>query len=149
MKKKLAKLSNKLENANNKKSDVEFRIKLYKDSRSGFMSSYSICSIFIFSLSFGSILLSYILPSYIVGYLALIINSVSVSFLIYLLSENKTNLKVMEKLNLNKLELELNKCNKEIDKYDNEYKKLVEMVMLGDDVWLVFLKGIMVWRREL
>lgn len=133
MKKKLAKLSNKLENANNKKSDVEFRIKLYKDSRSGFMSSYSICSIFIFSLSFGSILLSYILPSYIVGYLALIINSVSVSFLIYLLSENKTNLKVMEKLNLNKLELELNKCNKEIDKYDNEYKKLVEMVMLGDD----------------
>ena len=68
------------------------------------------------------------------GYLALIINSVSVSFLIYLISENKNNLRVMEKMNLNSMELELANCDKEIGKYDNDYKKIVETVMLGDDI---------------
>ncbi len=134
MKKELVNISDKINFINNKKKDIEFRINLYKESRSGFMSVYSICSIFIFSFCFCSIIVSYILPSYIVGYLTLLLNSISVSFLIYLLSENKTNLKVMEKLNLNKLDLELKKYNKELNKYDNEYKQIVEMVMLGDDV---------------
>lgn len=134
MKKELVELSKKIENANNKKCDIEFRVKLYKDSRSGFMNSYSVCSIFIFSLSLGSIVLSYILPSYIAGYLFLLINSISVSFLIYLISENKTNLKVMDKLNLNDLELKLKECNNEVEKYDSEYKNIVEMVILGDDI---------------
>ena len=68
------------------------------------------------------------------GYLALLTNSISLSFLIYLISENKTNLKVMEKLNLNKIKIKLKEQEKEINSYDNEYKKIVETVMLGDDI---------------
>ena len=40
----------------------------------------------------------------------------------------------MEKLNLNKLKIKLKEQEKEINSYDNEYKKIVETVMLGDDI---------------
>lgn len=134
MKKELIKISNKLSESTDKKNNIKSHIELYNKAKNGFMSSYSICSIFIFSLSFGSILLTYLLPSYIVGYLTLFINSISVSFLIYLLSENKGNLKVMEKNRLNELKLELKKCDKEIDSFDKKYRDIVETVMLGDDI---------------
>ena len=75
MKKELIKISAKLEETNNKKNSVKDHIDLYYRAKNGFMSSYSICSLFIFSLSFGSIILCYLLPSYIVGYLTLLINS--------------------------------------------------------------------------
>ena len=134
MKKELIKISAKLEEANNKKNSVKDHIDLYYRAKNGFMSSYSICSLFIFSLSFGSIILCYLLPSYIVGYLTLLINSISLSFLIYLLSENKCNLKVMEKNRVNNLKLELKKYDEEINSYDKKYKEIVETVMLGDDI---------------
>ncbi len=134
MKKKLIKISNKMEELNIKNKKLKDHIELYNQAKTGFMNIYTICSIFIFSLSIGTILLSYIIPSYIMGYLALLTNSISLSFLIYLISENKTNLKVMEKLNLNKLKIELKKYEKQINAYENEYKKIVETVMLGDDM---------------
>ena len=40
----------------------------------------------------------------------------------------------MDKLNLNDLELKLKECNNEVEKYDSEYKNIVEMVILGDDI---------------
>lgn len=134
MKKKLIEISNKMEELNIKNKKLKDHIELYNQAKTGFMNIYTICSIFIVSLSVGTILLSYIIPSYIMGYLALLANSISLSFLIYLISENKTNLKVMEKINLNKLKIELKKQEKQINTYDNEYKKIVETVMLGDDI---------------
>lgn len=134
MKKELFDLASRIENVSKKKLEISSKINLYNSSKSGFMSCYHLCSIFIFSLSFTSIILSYILPSYIVGYLALFINSILVSFLIYLISENTNNLRVLKKMNLNNMELELISCNKEISKYDNDYKRIVETVMLGDDI---------------
>lgn len=134
MKKKLIEISNKMEELNIKNKKLKDHIELYNQAKNGFMNIYTICSIFIVSLSIGTILLTYIIPSYIMGYLALLANSISLSFLIYLISENKTNLKVMGKINLNKLKIELNKHEKQINKYDNEYKKIVETVMLGDDI---------------
>lgn len=134
MKKELIEISNKMEELNIKNEKLKNHIELYNKAKSGFMNIYTICSIFIFSLSIGTILLTYIVPSYIMGYLALLTNSISLSFLIYLISENKTNLKVMEKLNLNKIKIKLKEQEKEINSYDNEYKKIVETVMLGDDI---------------
>ena len=134
MKRKLIKLSTKLKETNNEKNSIKDHIDLYYKAKNGFMSSYSICSLFIFSLSFGSIVLCYLLPSYIVGYLTLLINTISVSFLIYLISENKDNLKVMKKNNINKLKLELKKYDEKINSYDKKYKEIVETVILGDDI---------------
>lgn len=134
MKKELIEISNKMEELNIKNEKLRNHIELYNKAKNGFMNIYTICSIFIFSLSIGTILLTYIVPSYIMGYLALLTNSISLSFLIYLISENKTNLKVMEKLNLNKIKIKLKEQEKEINSYDNEYKKIVETVMLGDDI---------------
>lgn len=134
MKKDLVSVSEKLKCSSEKLDSIKKNIDLYYKAKNGFMSSYSICSLFIFSLSFVSILLTYILPSYIVGYLSLIINSISISFLIYLISENRSNLNVIEKNKLNNMKLDLEKCKKEYSLYDNEYKKIVETVILGDDI---------------
>lgn len=134
MKEDLIKISTKLKETNNKRNSIKDHINSYYKAKNGFMSSYSICSLFIFSLSFGSIILCNLLPSYIVGYLTLLINTISVSFLIYLISENKDNLKVMEKNNINNLKLELKKYDEKFNSYENEYKKIIETVMLGDDI---------------
>lgn len=134
MKNDLIKTSEMIKQIDVKKNNVKGHIDLYYKAKNGFMNSYSICGLFILSLSIGSILLTYILPSYVVGYLCLFINCISLSFLIYLISENRNNLRVMEKNRINSLKLELKKYEDEYSFYDNEYKKIVETVMLGDDI---------------
>lgn len=134
MKNELVRVSKLLEDVNCKRDSLKGEIDLYYSAKNGFMSSYGICSLFIFSLSIGSIILSYVLPSYIVGYLSLFINSISLSFLIYLISENTGNLRVMEKHRINDLKVKLNEYEKKSHLYDDEYKRIVETVMLGDDV---------------
>ena len=134
MKNELIKISTKLKETECIRNNIKNNIDLYYKAKNGFMSSYSVCSLIIFSLSFGSIILCHLLPSYIVGYLALLINSISLSFLIYLISENKNNLKVMEKNKVNNLKLKLKKYDEEINSYDKKYKEIVETVMLGDDI---------------
>lgn len=134
MKNDLINITSKIKETGNKKDKLKNTIDLYYKAKNGFMSSYSICGLIIVSLSISSILLAYILPSYISGYLSLIINSISLSFLIYLISENKNNLKIMEKNKINSLKIEYNKIENEFNSYDNEYKKIIETVILGDDI---------------
>lgn len=134
MKNDLINITSKIKETGNKKDKLKNTIDLYYKAKNGFMSSYSICGLIIVSLSISSILLAYILPSYISGYLSLIINSISLSFLIYLISENKNNLKIMEKNKINSLKIEYNKIENEFNSYGNEYKKIIETVILGDDI---------------
>ena len=123
MKKELIEISNKMEELNIKNEKLKNHIELYNKAKSGFMNIYTICSIFIFSLSIGTILLTYIIPSYIMGYLALLTNSISLSFLIYLISENNKDL---EKIIAREIGSKLTTIyeSKILDKKTNENRKV-------------------------
>jgi len=133
MKEELSKLTEKIENTTNKINDLNEKKEIFKSAKGGFINSFGMMSVIIIYVSLLAFFMLDIIPSYISGFLALILNTIAIVLFVFALSSNRNNIKIINKTNLKTLNLELKKCDKELEKYDKKYNEIIETAILGDN----------------
>lgn len=133
MREELSKLVEKIEKVENKMITIKEKKELYKSAKGGFIDSFGMMAVVIVYVSLLAFFALDILPSYISGILSLLLNTTAIVLFVFAIQSNKGNLKILNKTNLKGLNLELEKCEKDLKKYDKKYKEIVETVILGDN----------------
>lgn len=133
MREELLKLTEKIENVEKKIIALNEKKDLYKSAKGGFIDSFGMMSVGIVFISLLAFFTLDILPSFISGLLSLLLNTTAIVLFVFAIQNNKGNLKILNRTNLKNLNLELDKCEKDLKKYDKKYNKIVETVILGDN----------------
>lgn len=133
MREELSKLTEKIEKTTNKRKEIEEKTQLYKNAKGGFIDSFGMMSVIIVYVSLIAFFTLDIIPSHISGFLALILNTIAIVLFVFAILNNKGNIKIINKTNLKTLKLELQKCDKDLEKYNKNYNEIVETVILGDN----------------
>jgi len=133
MKEELSKLAEKIEKTTNKKNEIKQKVELYKSAKGGFIDSFGMMAVVITYVSLIAFFALDIIPSHISGFLALMLNTVAIVLFVFALQNNKNNIKIINKTNLKTLNLELQKHEKDLKKYNKKYNEIVETVILGDN----------------
>lgn len=133
MKEELSKLTDKIENLQIKQKSFEKKQELYKSAKNGFIDSFGMMSVVIIYVSLIAFFALDIIPSYISGFLALILNTIAIVLFIFALLNNKDNIRILNKTNLKSVTMELKKCEKDLKKYDEKYNEIIETAILGDN----------------
>ena len=133
MKEELSELTGKIENVTNKKNDLKTKKETYINAKGGFINSFGMMSVVIIYVSLLAFFTLDLLPSHISGFLALLLNTISIVLFVFAILNSKNNIKVLKTLNLKTLNLEIKKCDKELEKYNKKYNEIIETAILGDN----------------
>jgi len=83
MKEELSKLTEKIENTTNKINDLNEKKEIFKSAKGGFINSFGMMSVIIIYVSLLAFFMLDIIPSYISGFLALILNTIAIVLFVF------------------------------------------------------------------
>ena len=93
-KEELSKLTEKIENTTNKINDLNEKKEIFKSAKGGFINSFGMMSVIIIYVSLLAFFMLDIIPSYISGFLALILNTIAIVLFAVQTSTRLTNVAI-------------------------------------------------------